>query len=165
MGRTIEMRLSRLLPLAALLALASPALAEDAAPAAGEDQAAPAVTRAPNPAGVSDTADKTLWCGNAFVQSADDVRASGDAQTADAMLKDGNALVAQGTDMLAKSGFDTNKIDATKAAYDTQVKGELAGDPANARYSYEECLVLIPDGGSALPAPADSDEEDSAPAQ
>lgn len=159
------MRLSGLLPLAALVALAFPAMAEDPAPAAGQDQTTPAASRAPNPAGVSDTTDKTLWCGNAFVQSADDVRASGDTQTADAMLEDGNALVAQGTDMLAKSGFDTQKIAATKAAYDTEVTNELAGDPENARYSYEECLVLIPDGGAALPAPADSDEEDSTPAQ
>jgi hypothetical protein len=151
------MHLISTVSLLAVLALAVPAFADEAAPAAPSGQPAASTpapapeapkTRTPNPAGVSDAADKTLWCGQAFVQSSVEVKASGDQAGADAMLKDGNDLVAKGTTMLGQAGFDANKITATKAAYDSEVKTELAGDPDNARYSYEDCLVLTPEGAA-----------------
>jgi hypothetical protein len=176
-GKDHPMRLISSLCVLAALTVATPALAQTSgsapstpAPAAQPDASggAPAATppkpRTPNPEGVSDAADQSLWCGQAFVQSSDEVKQSGDQQGADAMLKDGNDLLAKGGDLLTKSGFDAAKVETTKTAYVTQVKGELAGDPSAARYSYEECLMLTPEGAASLGGGGASDGAGGTPA-
>lgn len=163
------MRLLGSLAVLSVLALGAPAIAQDAnqpAPAAGTEApaAAPAV-RTPNPAGISDVADRTLWCGHAFVEASSQVKESGDVQGADAMVRDGNDLIAKGAAMLAEAGFDAGRIDAAKADYAAQAKAQLVGDGAGARYAYDECLVLTPAGAKLLGGqPAQSAPGGAAPA-
>ncbi|MDB5561713.1 MAG: hypothetical protein JWN11_1131, partial [Hyphomicrobiales bacterium] len=44
---------------------------------------------------------------------------------------------------LTKAGFATDKVDATKSAYATQVSKEFAGGASATRYSFEECKAIV----------------------
>ena len=126
--------------------------ANDAAPAnttAPANEAAPAnaVARAPNPEGVSDEADRLLWCGEAFSTVSEQVRTGGDTAAADEFQGRGEALTAQGQGLL--TDVDEAGMATLQTGYDSQVAGELAGDGSNARYSYDECMTLPVDAAAA----------------
>ncbi|HEY4199444.1 MAG TPA: hypothetical protein VGM83_02695 [Devosiaceae bacterium] len=130
----------------ALCLLAAPALAQ--APAAPTTPAAPApavepapkAPKAPNPEGVSDEADKALWCGHAFTFVSAQAKAAGDEASATAMSKNGADLIDKGSKLL--TDFTPEKLTALKADYSTRIQTELAGDGSNARFSYNDCVAL-----------------------
>ena len=122
------MRILTGLTIAALLATAAPAFAQattetPAAPAAEApaaqapaDAAPAAAPKAPTPApeGVSDEADKLLWCGNALSFASGFAKEAGDEESATAMLDNGGKLIDKGVALLTDVAPD--RIDAIKAA-------------------------------------------------
>lgn len=151
------MRILTGLTIAALLATAAPAFAQattetpaapaaeaPAAPAAEAPAAAPAAApKAPTPApeGVSDEADKLLWCGNALSFASGFAKEAGDEDGAKAMLDNGSKLIDKGAALL--TDLTPEKVEAAKAAYVEQIKTELAGTGENAKFTYEDCMTLV----------------------
>ena len=139
------MRLLPFIVLAAGICAALPVPARALQPAQGQPLA-----REFNPAGVSDVADKLLWCGHALIEASPQAAASGDTAGAAAMVRDGNTLIGKGTGLLTGAGFDPCRMTATNAGYAVRlVKIELAGAGSHARYGYDECLVRL-SAGSAV---------------
>lgn len=138
------MRFSASLPALALLAMALPAVAQQAAPAqtpaTPELNTAPSVT--PAPEGVSDEIDRQLWCGHAFSFVAKQAEAAGDAGAATQMTELGTVLIDRGSKGLTDTGFTPERLEATKAAYVTQIGTELSGDGSAAKFSYQDCATL-----------------------
>lgn len=143
------MRLLPSLAAVALLTMTIPAMAAGDTPAAGATDAAPtmestapAAPRAANPEGVTDEADQNLWCGHAFSNVSEQIKAGGDTAGATEMLNRGNVLIERGAALLTAAGFDEARVASTKTGYVDQVGTELAGDGSTARYTYEECVGL-----------------------
>jgi len=144
------MRILTGLTIAALLATAAPAFAQattetPAAPAAeAPATAAPAETPkapAPAPEGVSEEADKLLWCGHALSFASAFAKEAGDEDGAKTMLDNGGKLIDKGAALL--TDMAPEKLDATKTTYAEQIKVELAGTGEGAKFTYEDCMTLV----------------------
>lgn len=119
---------------------AAPAPAQDAAPAPEAPAAAPFV-RAAVPEGVSEEADKLLWCGHAMSLASTFAKTSGDEEGSKMLLENGGKLIEKGSALL--TDLAPEKLDAAKAAYVEQVKVELAGTGENAKFAYQDCMALV----------------------
>jgi hypothetical protein len=151
------MRLIASLPIAVFIALSSSVMAQDTTPAPAPAPTPPAAAapsapapathapapKAPAPTGVSDEADKLLWCGQAFTEAGGQVKAGGDSTNGTAMIGYGAQLLDKGAAALTTAGFAADKVATTKTDYAAQVSKEFTGGAAATRFTFEECKALV----------------------
>jgi hypothetical protein len=104
---------------------------------------------------VSDDVAKQLWCGTAFSiafggEPPPDVSPE-DAAQGKAMFDGGLALIAAAEKAHLDAGFTQEAIDTLTAALIAEVTPVVAGEAQNAKYTFEECVEILPppaDGAS-----------------
>lgn len=103
---------------------------------------------------VSDDVTKQLWCGTAMIVAfSNPPPGITDEQLAEAQgyVDAGTALVEIAAQAHLDAGFTQEAVDKAKADMIPVVTEQVMGDGADAQFTFEECLEILPaqDGGAA----------------
>ncbi len=118
---------------------------------------------------VSDDVTKALWCGTALViafsSPPPDITADQKAQ-AQTYIDGGNALVDKATQGYLNAGNTEEQVTKAKSDMVAEITPIIAqgGDASKARYSFADCVALLPGQAPAPAAPA-ADASSSSAAQ
>jgi len=96
---------------------------------------------------VSDDVSKQLWCGTAMqVAFANPPEGLSEEQLAEAAgyIAAGTVMIDTATQAHLDAGFTQDAVDKLKADLVTEVTPAVTGQADNAKYTFEECVALIP---------------------
>ncbi|RYE09160.1 MAG: hypothetical protein EOP22_10470 [Hyphomicrobiales bacterium] len=104
---------------------------------------------------VSDDVTKQLWCGTAlsvaFGSPPEGVTEEQLAQ-AQSFIDGGAVLTDNATQAHLDAGFTQEAVDKVKADLLAEVTPVVTGNGEGARYSFEDCIALLPPPGDAAPS-------------
>lgn len=110
---------------------------------------------------VSEDVTKQLWCGTALVVAFSspppDVTSEQMAQ-AQTYIDGGNKLVDDATQKHLDAGFTEEQITTLKSGLVAEITPIVSGtgDPSKAKYTFDDCVALLPAPAATSSAPADA---------